>query len=63
LCETAAQTLTTSMLQYTFVVTATGLVRGDMLRILVRTVITESGGTGAQKAEIGGVSLLADIKG
>lgn len=63
LCATAAQDLTTSMAQYTFVVTATGLVRGDMLRILVRTVITESGGTGAQKAEIGGVSLLADIKG
>jgi hypothetical protein len=63
LCATAAQDLTTSMAQYTFVITATGLVRGDMLRILVRTVITESGGTGAQKAEIGGVSLLADIKG
>jgi len=63
LCATAAQTLTTSMAQYTFVVTATGLVRGDMLMVLVRTVITESGGTGAQKAEIGGVSLLADIKG
>ena len=63
LCATAAQDLTTSMAQYTFVITATGLVRGDMLRILVRTVITESGGTGAQKAEIGGISVQMDIRG
>lgn len=63
ICATAAQNLTTIMAQYTFVITATGLVRGDLLRIFVRTVITESGGTGAQKAEIGGISIQADIRG
>lgn len=63
ICATAVQNLTTSMAQYTFVITATGLVRGDLLRILVRTVITESGGSGAQKAEIGGASVQIDVKG
>ena len=63
LCETAAQTLTTSMLQYTFVITAANLVRGDMIRAFIRIVITESGGTGAQKAEIGGITVQCDIRG
>ena len=63
LCTTAAQNLTTIMAQYTFTITATSLVRGDLLRIFIRTVITESGGTGAQKAEIGGVSVQMDIRG
>jgi len=51
------------MAQYTFVLTDTDLVRGDKLMVFLRTVITESGGSGAQKAEIGGASVLADIKG
>jgi hypothetical protein len=63
LCETAVQNLTTIMGQFTFVITATDLVRGDMIRAFVRTVITESGGTGAQKAEIGGISVPQDIRG
>jgi len=63
ICATAAQTLTTVMTQFTFVVTDTGLVRGDMLRVFIRTVITESGGSGAQKAEIGGASVQVDIRG
>jgi|GEM_PF-5319255 len=63
LCATAVQNLTTIMAQYTFVITAASLVRGDLLRIFIRTVITESGGTGAQKAEIGGVSVQMDIRG
>ena len=63
ICSTAAQNLTTSMAQYTFVVTDTDLVRGDLLRVFIRTVITESGGTGAQKAEIGGASVIMDIRG
>lgn len=63
ICATAAQAITTTMAQKTFVVTATGLVRGDLLRIFLRTVITESGGTGAQKAEIGGATVQLDIRG
>lgn len=63
LCTTDAQNLTTSMAQYTFVITDAAVIRGDLLRVLLRTVITESGGTGAQKAEIGGATVTMDIRG
>jgi hypothetical protein len=63
LCTTAAQTLTTSMAQYTFAITSSAIAAGDILRVLLRIVLTESGGSGAQKAEFGGASIKLDIKG
>ncbi|MDD5543889.1 MAG: hypothetical protein PHX83_12015 [Acidobacteriia bacterium] len=63
ICATAAQTLTTSMAAFSFTITASGVSPGDLLRFFVRTVLTESGGTGAQKAEIGGATVKLDIKG
>ncbi len=63
ICATDAQTITGNMVEYTFELTASGISRGDLLRIFFRIVITESGGTGAQKAEIGGADALLDIRG
>jgi hypothetical protein len=63
ICATAAQTITTTMADYTFTITPTGLVAGDVLRVLLRIVLTESGGTGAQKAEFGGSSLYLSVQG
>lgn len=63
LCSTAAQNLTTSMAEYLFVITNTGLVRGDRLRVIIKTVVTETANSGTQYAEVGGASLYADIKG
>ena len=63
ICATAAQTLTTSMAAYAFTLTPTALIAGDKINIFARIVLTESGGTGAQKAEFGGATLKRDIKG
>lgn len=64
ICATAAQTIDTTMTEYSFTITPTNLVAGDLLRIFLRIVLTESGGSGAQKAEFGGAKLtLASIKG
>ncbi len=63
ICATAAQTLTTSMAQYSFTLTPTNLIAGDRINIFSRIVLTESGGSGAQKAEFGGATLKRDIKG
>lgn len=63
ICATDEQEIATNSLEYAFVLTPTGVVRGDLLRIYFRTVITESGGSGTQKAEIGGADVMLDIKG
>ncbi len=62
LCTTAAQTLTTSMAAYSFAITSAAVSPGDILRAFFRIVLTESGGTGAQKAEFGGATFKLDIK-
>lgn len=63
ICATAAQNITTSMAQYSFTITPTNLTAGDTLRVFLRIVLTESGGSGAQRAEFGGATIKADIKG
>lgn len=62
LCTTAAKTLTTTMAEYSFTITNSMNV-GETLRVIVKGVIQESGGSGAQKLEIGGAVLKQDIKG
>lgn len=63
LCATAAQDMTISMAEYIFAITATGLVRGDRLRVIAKTVVTETANSGTQYAEVGGASLYVDIRG
>ena len=63
ICATAAQNIDTSFAEYLFVITATGLVRGDRLRVLVKTVVTETANAGTQYMEMGPPSMYVDIKG
>lgn len=62
LCTTAAQTLTAADAEYVFVVTATNLLPGDRLRVLVRVAL-EEGGSGNMVATVGLARLLADVRG
>ena len=62
LCTTTAQNVTTTMTQYEFDITTTNVASGDILRVFLRITLTESGGTGAQKAEFGGAAVELDIK-
>ncbi len=59
---TAAQTITTSVVQYDFTITPTTLNPGDLLRIYVRTVMVETG-TNPATPKIYTHGLLLDIKG
>ena len=63
LCTTAAQAFSGTMTEYLFVVTDAGLVRGDRLRVLIKTVLSETADAGTQYAEVGGASVYADVKG
>lgn len=63
LCATAAQSVTTSWADYDFVITATGLVAGDLLDIEVSMLADDTGGTANKLIEIGAISILCDIKG
>lgn len=63
LCATAAQTLTAAYADYDFVITATGLVAGDLLDIEIVGVANDTGGTVNDKIYIGGIKVLADVKG
>ncbi len=63
LCQTAAQNMTTSMAEYLFTILQTGLMRGDRLRVILKTVVTETANTGTQYTEVGGASMYADIRG
>ena len=57
--------ITTSWQTCTAVVTATGLVAGDTLRVFVRLTVVDAGGGGGDgaQAEIDGMELQLDIKG
>lgn len=63
LVTTAAQTLTTAMADYDFVVTPTGLVVGNVLDILVTLVANDTGGTANKLAQVGQVALVHDSQG
>jgi hypothetical protein len=61
LCATAIQTLTDTMAQYAFTVTATGLAAGDLLRVFFQCKL-QGDSNGALKVEFGGFSVDLDIK-
>ncbi len=63
LVTTAAQTLTTSMVDYDFVVTPSGLVAGNVLDVLVTLVANDTGGTSNKLAQVGQVAVLHDSQG
>lgn len=63
LCATAAQTLTASFASYDFTITATNLVAGDLLDILLTGAANDTGGTANKLVEIGGIQVLCDVKG
>lgn len=63
ICATEAQNLTTSMAEYLFTITPTGLVGGDRLRVLIKTVVTETANAGTQYAEVGAPTVYVDTKG
>ena len=60
LVTTAVQSLTNAFADYTFVMTDTGLAAGDRLMVLVRTVITEGGGSFALFSVIGSIEMQTD---
>lgn len=63
LCATAAQTVTTSFANYDFTITATDLVAGDLLDILLTALANDTGGSANKVIEIGGITVLCDVKG
>lgn len=66
LCETAAQSWAADDTWYTkdFVVTATGLVAGDILNVkIVTSVVDSEAGAGTLRANLDGIAVLLDIKG
>lgn len=63
LCTTVAQTVAKdSWTTSDFVITATGLVAGDILNFKITTSIIESAGS-ALAAQIDGIAVLLDVKG
>jgi len=62
---TAAQAVTTSFADYTFVVPDTTLSAGDRLMVCVQGVATEGGAGGGKTIQlfVGGVRVQCDIKG
>lgn len=66
ICETAAQTYAAldTMYQKDFVITATGLVAGDLLNILLTCrAIENDAGNGSLQSIISGVEVLCDVYG
>jgi hypothetical protein len=63
ICATAVQNVTTSFVDYTFVITATGLVAGDGLQITVNGVVTDAAGGTTTGMQITGIRLVCDVKG
>jgi hypothetical protein len=63
LVTTSAQSLTTSMADYDFVVTPTGLVVGNVLDVLVTLLANDTGGTSNKLAQVGQVAVLHDSQG
>lgn len=62
ICATAIQTMTASMVSYTFAVTATTLSAGSLLRVFIQCAL-EGDSNGALKVEVGGATVTLDIKG
>lgn len=62
-CTTAAQTITTSWADYTFVITSTGVSAGDMFDIQLDVAITDSATPSGVVAEISKISFLCDTQG
>jgi len=65
LCTTVAQTYAGASAWQTsdFVVTAAGLVAGDILNVVITTSVIESGGANPIHVELDGLAMLLDIKG
>lgn len=63
LCTDSPKSLTLAMAEYTWNINSTNLLPGDQVCISVTAVVTESGGTGAQKIEFGGATIKAYCKG
>jgi hypothetical protein len=62
ICATAIQTITSSFVAYSFTVTATGLVAGDVLQIQLDTNVIIAAGTDAI-LQISNVAIKCDVKG
>lgn len=60
LVTTAAQSLTTSFADYDFVVTPTGLVKGDKLDVQLTTVNNDTGGSTTEKITISKIVAVYD---
>ncbi|MBW7907193.1 MAG: DUF2190 family protein [Phycisphaerae bacterium] len=63
LVTTAAQTVTDEFANYDFVVTPTALSPGDVLDVQVVVAANDTGGNANKLIQIGGLWLLADIRG
>jgi len=63
ICATAIQTMTTSFVEYTFVITAATLSAGDYIQITVAGVVTDAAGGSTTAMQISGIKVLADVKG
>ena len=63
ICATAIQTMTTSFVEYTFVITAATLSAGDYIQIVVAGVVTDAAGGSTTAMQISGIKVLADVKG
>jgi len=63
LCATAATALTVAYADIDFVITATGLVAGDILDIELTSVLNDTGGAQAGEMRIGKAQLLCATKG
>lgn len=63
LCETAAQTVSTSWANYDFTIDGEDLLRGDKLNIGLRLLSNDNGGTGGGAIEIGSVRVISNIRG
>lgn len=60
--STAAQTLTASMAEYSFTITAATLTPGDLVRVFIETQL-QGDSNGALKAEVGGMIVKIEVKG
>lgn len=63
LCTTTIKTLTTSYVDYAFIINPAGLAVGDVLDIEITGVADDTGGAANKAIYISKVSVLADIKG
>lgn len=62
-CTTAAQTITTSWANYTFVITSTGVSAGDMFDVQLDIALNDAATGSGVVCEISKISLLCDTQG